>query len=302
MPGLLSGTPAEEKAILVHEAPVTDASAEAAAGTAPEARGDEAGDTTPGGRSLRGRRNRRRRGGRNRDAQGQLLPGAPDAEEAEEVGEALDPIEAARLETEAETTADDQGMPALAASPSTAPVDAAVIQAAMNTPAGRPRPAPVAAAPREETVAPVATPPAAPVVVARATEVGGEYMPRLVTSADGVVDAPQRIESSPLTPSAPKDFTPRLLASGDGAPTSLPVVGAPSPGTAAAPVGDFMPRLIVSGREESRSRREPRPAAPAQVETPAAESGLPPAAVAAEEQVLAEAASVSSTEESKTAG
>ncbi len=132
---------------------------------------------------------------------------------------------------------------------------AAVLQAAMDTPMGRPRAA--AVTPPEEVAKPAAV--AAPVIVARAEEVSGERMPRLLASGDGDLeaDAPQMVsENSPLTASAPKGFAPRLIASGDGAPTSLPVVSAsPQTAPAAAP-GSLMPRLIISGREDSRARRE----------------------------------------------
>ena len=281
MPGLLSGSVAME--------PVTG---EVAAASEPQAEGDTEGrDTVAGGRSLRGRRNRRRRGGRGRDAQGQLLAEGSESAEGSDADDAAEGTEESNNTAVAAPTADAAPAAEVAvvvAAPVAAPVrtprpapevapafqpSAAIIQAAMDTPAGRPRPAP--AAPREEA-APAPTPVAVPVIVARAEEVTGERMPRLIASGDGDLDAdaPQILsENSPLTATAPKNFAPRLIASGDGAPTSLPVMSA-SPQTApTAAAGNFMPRLIVSGREDSRARRErPAPAAPLLVDTSPAES------------------------------
>ena len=149
----------------------------------------------------------------------------------------------------------------------------------MDTPSGRPRPAPRAPAAEPAVVVAEAAP--APVIVARAEEVSGDRMPRLVASGDGDLeaDAPQVLsETTPLSPAAPKGFAPRLLASGDGTPTSLPVMSA-SPQTA-APVaaGNFMPRLITSGRDEhSRHRRE----RPVEAAAPIEQAAAMPAVVAA---------------------
>ena len=278
MPGLLSGSMVTEQE--------SDQAAEASEAGEPQAEGETEGrDTVAGGRSLRGRRNRRRRGGRGRDAQGQLLPEGSDSAEGSDADDAADDrndsanVVATEAMAEIIETPATEPVPvmseAVVASPVRAPrpapeatpafqPSAAVMQAAMDTPSGRPRAAP--AAPRDEAT-PAPTPVAVPVIVARAEEVSGDRMPRLVASGDGDLDAdaPQILsESSPLTAVAPKNFAPRLLASGDGAPTSLPVMSA-SPQTApTAPAGNFMPRLIVSGREDSRARRE-RPA-PAPVE------------------------------------
>jgi hypothetical protein len=98
-------------------------------------------------------------------------------------------------------------------------------------------------------------------------------MPRLVVSADGVVDAPQRLSDAPLAPSAPKDFTPRLLTSGDGTPTSLPVVSAARASTTSSAPSDFMPRLLTSGRDgSSRPRREASTAPVSEAPVPVSES------------------------------
>ncbi len=311
MPGLLSGTPTMEPVVT----DATEGSPSAESGTAEsEAEGR---DNVSGGRSLRGRRNRRRRGGRGRDAQGQLLADGTEATEGSEeddtadAGEDRSPEVVSLPASEAVSTVEVEApaaapfvapvaAPVVAApAPTPAPVaapafqpSAAVMQAAMDTPSGRPRALPTA--PREEAATPV--PVAVPVIVARAEEVTGERMPRLVASGDGDLesDAPQMVsESTPLTAAAPKNFAPRLIASGDGAPTSLPVLSA-SPQTASvAPVGNFMPRLIVSGREDSRARRERRPepvASAPLVDAPAAETGVSVAAIQAGEEAMQVAA------------
>ncbi|MES2683220.1 MAG: Rne/Rng family ribonuclease [Pseudomonadota bacterium] len=283
MPGLLSGSAVTE--------PVLSEAVEGAA-EAPAAEGDAEGrDTVAGGRSLRGRRNRRRRGGRGRDGQPVLnADGTEASAEGSDADDAGDGIEeqlsttpAAIESTEVAAVTSTEEVPAVApfvapvAAPAPAPAprapkveapafqpSAAIMQAAMDTPAGRPRALPAAAPSEAAAPAPVAV----PVIVARAEEVTGERMPRLVVSGDGDLDAdaPQIIsDNTPLTASsvAPKGFAPRLLASGDGAPTSLPVMSA-SPQTAApAAAGNFMPRLITSGREDSRARRERPAPAPA---------------------------------------
>ncbi|MES2884141.1 MAG: Rne/Rng family ribonuclease [Pseudomonadota bacterium] len=304
MPGLLSGTPMAEPF-----------AAEAAEGSEPladatAAEDDAEGrDTVAGGRSLRGRRNRRRRGGRGRDGQPQLnADGSESSAEVSDTDEAGEGMEQQTIAT-AESSDALASSETPAAAPFVAPVaapapapraakieapafqpSAEIMQAAMDTPSGRPRALPAAPS---ETAVPAPVP--VPVIVARAEEVSGERMPRLVVSGDGDLDAdaPQLVsESTPLTAVAPKNFAPRLIASGDGAPTSLPVMSA-SPQTApAAPAGNFMPRLIVSGREDSRARRErPAAAAPLAVDAPAAETGTAAEAVQAGELAMEAAAS-----------
>ena len=313
MPGLLSGTvamdalPAAPSRVAMSDDPADESmDGEVAASEGGAAEGDEAGNAAPGGRSLRGRRNRRRRGGRGRDGQGQPLPADASSDvtgdsEADETSDGSEgPVETAAAVT-AETVVPvmpNEAVPAPVPTPAPAPApfvkavaapvvqaafqpSAAIIQAAMDTPAGRPRPAPRAPAAEPVVVAAEPTTPA-PVIVARAEEVSGDRMPRLVASGDGDLeaDAPQVLsETTPLSPAAPKGFAPRLLASGDGTPTSLPVMSA-SPQTA-APVaaGNFMPRLITSGRDEhSRHRRE----RPVEAAAPAEQPNTLPAVAAAE--------------------
>jgi len=276
MPGLLSGTPMTENA-----APASDADV-LAAGDAASTEGDaEARDNPAGGRSLRGRRNRRRRGGRGRDAQGQLLPGASEEADdgSEEAGDELPTTSATPDSSAAAPVSTLAARPVEATQVAAFVPDAAILQAAMDTPAGRPRAVAVTVAPAPSQ-APAQPAPVA-VIVARAEEVSGDRMPRLVVSGDGDLDAdaPQIIsESAPLATAAPKSFSPRLITTGDGAPTTLPVIAAAPQAAVSEAPSNFMPRLIVSGREDSRARRE-RPAAVVATDT----LGAAPAEVIATE-------------------
>ena len=295
MPGLLN-------AVAAPVAPaVTDVSATGdTAVTEPGLEtGSDTGDNTPGGRSLRGRRNRRRRGGRNRDGQS----GAPS--DANEAGEAVSEFEG---EETLDSTAEVPAVPAVESpvaveSPATSPVESrearnsrfeadmraaiaegdavtqtpAVPSASVVTPE-----LPLSVTPGVETIvvdpAPVAHPVSVAAPAQRFESAGKDYSPRLLTSGDGdVAKAPVVVsEATPLPPAA-GNFMPRLLVSGGGAPSVTPV----QTEVAAAPVvsGDFMPRLISSGRPErsdrpehsSRPRRETAPEASTGVETPAAD-------------------------------
>ena len=130
----------------------------------------------------------------------------------------------------------------------------------------------------------VAEPSPAPLVAAATTAIEApmaDAMPRLVTTVDGVIDQPELVKTTALEPAAPKNFAPRLLASGDGTPTALPVISSEAQTASAAPAGNFMPRLLTSGREDSRQRRE------RSVEAAAPSAAQPPS-----EPVVAEVAAV----------